>query len=81
MHNTDIAGVVMGTIQLILPHVPESEILGSVHLSDLGADSVDRVEIMSTILQQLGADIPLFEFSKFKNINQMVGFLEKEMKG
>ena len=44
-------------------------------LKDLGADSIDRVDIMSKTLEVLGLTIPLVELGRAKNIRDLVDIL------
>jgi polyketide biosynthesis acyl carrier protein len=57
----------------ILPGV--TEISGDKHLRELGADSVDRVEIILGVLDRLGVDEPMSSFSDLPNVGALVDFL------
>jgi len=74
MDREDIAGIVYKTIAKILP-VPPGEISGEKHIRDLGADSVDRVEIILSLIDQLKIHEPLASFAEIKNINGLVELL------
>jgi polyketide biosynthesis acyl carrier protein len=63
---------VLGTI---LPGVPRSEITGDRHLKDLGADSVDRVEIIMLLVDRLGLAEPMSSFSELPDLRALVDFL------
>ncbi len=69
--------VVREAIVSILPSVPADAIAGDKHLRDLGADSVDRIEIILTVLQRLGLDEPMASFGPLPNIDAMVTFLHE----
>lgn len=71
----DVAGAVREVIGTILPGVPPGQVVGDVHLRDLGADSVDRVEIILGVQERLGMDEPLSGFSDLKDIDALVEFL------
>ncbi|MCZ9353745.1 phosphopantetheine-binding protein [Streptomyces mutabilis] len=64
----------------ILPGVPEELIGGRRHLKDLGADSVDRVEIIATLIERIGISTPMSEFSDIPDIDTLVDFLCKEQR-
>lgn len=64
----------------ILPGVPEELIGGTRHLKDLGADSVDRVEIIATLVERTGISTPMSEFSDIPDIESLVDFLCKEQR-
>ena len=63
---------VLGTI---LPGVPRAEISGDKHLKELGADSVDRVEIIMLLVDRLRLDEPMSSFSELPDLRALVDFL------
>ncbi|AXH93310.1 acyl carrier protein [Micromonospora aurantiaca] len=67
--------VVHEVITEILPAVPGDRIPGDAHLRDLGADSIDRVEIILTLRERLGVDEPLGSFSDLPDIDHLVAYL------
>ncbi|MFI6482513.1 phosphopantetheine-binding protein [Nonomuraea sp. NPDC050663] len=60
--------------------LPGARIEGDLHLRDLGADSVDRVEIILGVLDRLGVQEPLSSFSEIPNIDALVDFLEERVR-
>ncbi|MEU9704938.1 phosphopantetheine-binding protein [Streptomyces sp. NPDC047981] len=70
-----MTAVVQEVVGRILPDVPREEIIGGRHLRDLGADSVDRVEIILGILERLGLDESMSSFSELPDIDALVDFL------
>ncbi|HEU5333224.1 MAG TPA: phosphopantetheine-binding protein [Actinocrinis sp.] len=75
---TDIARAVAEAVAEILPAVPVAEITGRRHLKDLGADSVDRVEIILTLLDRLGVELPLSRFADLPNLDAVIDLLHGE---
>ena len=69
--------VVRDVIITILPAVPPEAIVGNKHLRDLGADSVDRVEIILMLLDRLHLDEPMSGFSSLPDIDALVTFLHE----
>ncbi|MEO8033559.1 MAG: phosphopantetheine-binding protein [Acidobacteriota bacterium] len=67
--------VVREVITSILPSVPADAITGNKHLRDLGADSVDRVEIILMLLERLHLDEPMSSFGLLPNIDTLTTFL------
>ena len=53
----------------------ESEIDVQESLRDLGANSVDRMEIIVETMRKIGVKINMLEFANIKNIQEMVDFL------
>lgn len=72
---SDLLAVVFESVREILPTVEPDQLRPDVHLRDLGADSVDRVEIITTVLDRLGVDEPLASFTDLTNIDDMVDLL------
>jgi polyketide biosynthesis acyl carrier protein len=56
----------------ILPGVQLDEIDPSQHLKDLGADSVDRVEIITIAVERLGVRKPASAFSATRDISTLL---------
>ncbi|WP_326557420.1 acyl carrier protein [Micromonospora sp. NBC_01796] len=77
MTDTDLRRVVYEVIMEILPSVSDEQISGDKHLRDLGADSIDRVEIILGLRERLGIDEPLGSFSDLPDIDRLVGFLRE----
>jgi polyketide biosynthesis acyl carrier protein len=69
--------VVREVIVTILPAVPPEAIVGDKHLRDLGADSVDRVEIILMLIDRLHLDEPMSSFSSIPDIDSLVTFLHE----
>ncbi|MFI1018588.1 phosphopantetheine-binding protein [Streptomyces sp. NPDC020965] len=66
---------VVSMILEVLPGVSAAQVTDDLSLSDLGADSVDRVEIILSIKERLNCDRPLSEFAEIPNIGALVTFL------
>jgi polyketide biosynthesis acyl carrier protein len=71
----DVAGAVREAIGQILPTLPPGEVTGDRHLRDLGADSVDRVEIILGAQDRLGLAEPLSAFADLPDIDALVDLL------
>jgi len=75
-----VTRIVQETISSILPNLPAEAISGNKSLKDHGADSVDRVEIILTIMNRLGIDEPMSNFSSIPNIDELVDYLCRAQK-
>ena len=74
----DIAHAVIESVTEILPAVPAAEVTGHRHLKELGADSVDRVEIILMLLDRLGVELPLSSFADLPNLDSVIDLLHEE---
>jgi polyketide biosynthesis acyl carrier protein len=69
------ARLVVEVVTEILPGVDPRLIGGKRHLKDLGADSVDRVEIIAALLDRTRVDAPMSDFSDLPDIDSLIDFL------
>lgn len=74
MTKAEVFEVVKNIIIEILD-IPTSEIAIEKNLSDLGANSVDRMEIVTMSMECLGLKIPLLSFAAVSNIEGLVDVL------
>ncbi|RKT17078.1 polyketide biosynthesis acyl carrier protein [Streptomyces sp. 1114.5] len=69
------AALVREVVGQILPGLSPEEITGDKHLKQLGADSVDRVEIILGLMDRLRVDEPMSSFSDLRDIDALIDFL------
>ncbi|NVO12350.1 MAG: acyl carrier protein [Bacteroidales bacterium] len=70
-----VYGVVKNVIMEVLPDVNPEMINIEKALKDLGANSIDRMEIVTMSMEELGLKIPLMSFAQVSNIEGMVDVL------
>jgi polyketide biosynthesis acyl carrier protein len=70
-----VARALREAIAAILPALPAGEIDTGKHLRDLGADSIDRVEIILRVMERLGIEEPLASFSDIPTIGALLDLL------
>jgi polyketide biosynthesis acyl carrier protein len=81
MNKEDVFQAVKKNIVEILPHVSLNNIKIDGQLKDLGANSIDRMEIVTMSMEALGIKIPLVELGQVENIEGLVNLLyERKMK-
>ena len=71
MSKNDIFERVVQVIRNVLPDLDNHTFEFDDRLVDLGADSVDRAEIVNMLLEDLSLDIPRVELSRVKNIGEL----------
>jgi polyketide biosynthesis acyl carrier protein len=59
----------------IIPDIEPERIKPEESLRDLGANSVDRMDIVIEVMEELKLKIPLVEFGKVNNIQGLVDLL------
>jgi polyketide biosynthesis acyl carrier protein len=75
MTRAEIARLVPVVVREILPAVPAHTVTGTKHLRDLGADSIDRVEILLLLMDRIGLDEPLSTFADLPDLDAVVDVL------
>ncbi len=70
-----VAEAVTDAILAILPALSPADIRPDAHLKDLGADSVDRVEIIMSVIDRLGIDEPMSSFGNLPDVSALIRFL------
>lgn len=75
MNKADVVRMVHETIVSVLPRMTGRTIPGNQHLRDIGADSIDRVEIVSQLIQRFGLDMPMASFNDVADIGGLVELL------
>lgn len=65
----------------VRPDIAPEQIAYEVSLKELGADSVDRADICTSLKDDLGIDIQLVELGKVPNIGALVDLLHRLVAG
>lgn len=63
----------------ILPDLTADQIHREASMKDLGANSIDRFDIISDTMDELNIKIPLLQFGSLKNIGEVVDFLHENL--
>lgn len=64
MSRNEIFGVLVDVIMDILPEIAREDISYDTSLQDIGANSVDRMDIIIGTMETLGIKIPLVKFGE-----------------
>ncbi|MBP2630947.1 MAG: acyl carrier protein familyprotein [Firmicutes bacterium] len=79
MNKEDIFKIIVRHSCEVIPDLEGREILPSDRLVDLGANSVDRAEIVTMTMEVLELQIPRVELFGAKNIEGLVEILYKKI--
>jgi polyketide biosynthesis acyl carrier protein len=77
MNQQDVFQVVKKVTLEVLPFLPPEKVTIEKSLKDLGANSIDRMEVVTRSLEMLELNIPLVEFGKVKNLRELVDVFNK----
>ncbi|XOV79518.1 MAG: acyl carrier protein [Aestuariibacter sp.] len=75
MNLEHIIGKFADAIVEVLPELEEHKFIASDSLRELGANSIDRSEIIMMVLEELELNIPLVQFAKAANIGELAGIM------
>lgn len=75
MDKTAVFAVVKNVTLSILVGIDERQITPDKSLVDLGANSIDRVEVVTGAMEELGVKVPRVELFGAKNIGGLVDIL------
>lgn len=75
MNKEDIFKIIINQCCEILPELREHSFQRTDQMKDLGANSVDRVEIVTMVMQSLSLQIPRVELFGVRNIGELVDAL------
>ena len=79
MTRAQVLEIVMQQVREVLPHVAAPEIRPEVSLRDLGANSLDRMELVSLAMQALSLRFPVRELAKVSNIGELAEALHQRL--
>lgn len=71
----DIFAIIIGHTKEIIPELESHHFQPSDSLRALGANSVDRADILMMTLETLGLNIPLIEMAKAENIGELANII------
>lgn len=79
MNQEDIFAIVVRHAQEVVPGLENHRFQPSESLKDLGANSIDRSEIVMMTLDTLSLKIPLVDTVKASNIGELVSVLHARL--
>ncbi|MBD3316026.1 MAG: acyl carrier protein [Chitinivibrionales bacterium] len=77
MTKEQVFDVVKKVVMEILPDVESEQISMEKSLKDLGANSIDRMEVTTRSMEELGLELPQMTFAKVGNIEGLVEVLSE----
>jgi polyketide biosynthesis acyl carrier protein len=80
MEKNDVFQIVKDNIVAVVPELADRHITMEDSLKTLGANSVDRAEILIKSMASLKIKAPLVEFAQAKNIGELTDILFRHLK-
>ena len=75
----DVFEVVRRNTLEVLPEVPTDLVRIDGTLTDLGANSIDRADIVTMSMESLGITVPIREFQAVRDIQSLVDLLRRHL--
>jgi len=75
----EIVDIIAGHAKAVLPNLEGRDIQHADSLKELGANSVDRSEIIMMTLETLSTSIPLIEMARAANIGELAGIIHAKL--
>ena len=75
MNKEEIFEIIIGHAREVLPGLESHDFQSSDSLKALGANSIDRADIIMMTLETLSLNIPLMEMAKAENIGELAGII------
>lgn len=72
MTKGEIFEIILNNTEYFLSDIDKNSVTTQNSLKDLGANSIDRMDIVVKTMEDLKLTIPMVEFSNVKNIDQLI---------
>lgn len=79
MNVQEIFDIIVGHTREVLPDLEAHAFQFSDSLRELGANSIDRSEIVMLTLESLSLKIPMVEVAKAENMGELAGLLHAKL--
>jgi polyketide biosynthesis acyl carrier protein len=79
MNDDPVFDALRHSIVTVMNDIPAEAITVGARLRDLGANSVDRAEILTLTMQKLRLRVPLLEFARAENIGGLVELMRAKV--
>lgn len=77
MTNAEIFETVKQNVLKVLPNLRPDDVTTEGTLTDLGANSVDRADVVTMSMEDLGLTVPVSEFQEVHDIRSLVDVLAR----
>ena len=80
MSKEEILDIIKNKIVDLLPEIEKKNILDKDSMKDLGANSMDRFDILADTMSEIGIRVPFVEFGNLNNIGEVAELLYEKQK-
>ena len=75
--NDPVMEAIRRSVLEVLPELEPSQVTEEVSLTDLGANSIDRTEVVTMTMDDLGVSVPVGEFHDVRDIGSLARLLRR----
>ncbi|NEC18260.1 phosphopantetheine-binding protein [Streptomyces parvus] len=68
---------IRGSVLVVLPEVDPDRVTEDVSLTDLGANSIDRVDVVTMTMDELGISLSVTDFADVSDIGSLARLLRR----
>lgn len=79
MNKDDVFEIITNHIREVIPRLKNHKFEEHDALKDLGANSIDRSEIVMMTLESLSLNIPLIHIARAENIGELASILHEKL--
>ncbi|MGM1062359.1 phosphopantetheine-binding protein, partial [Saccharothrix sp. Mg75] len=72
MTHDEIFAVVRDNLLTVVPGIPRESVTIDAAMSDLGANSIDRAEVVTMTMERLNVVVPVMDFQHVADIRSLV---------
>ena len=80
MDRTQIYACLQRNLTTVLPDLEPSDITPDRSLADLGCNSIDRAEVVTLTMEDLGIAVPVMEFRDVGDVQALIGLFDKHIR-
>jgi polyketide biosynthesis acyl carrier protein len=79
MDERTIFEAIRRNVRVVIPEIPEDAIVLDGTLSELGLNSIDRVEVITLAMEELAIAVPVHEFHRGDTIGALVRVMRRHV--
>jgi polyketide biosynthesis acyl carrier protein len=72
-----ILAAIARSVRQVLPEISPDQVQPDRSLADLGCNSVDRAEVVSLVMEDLGVDVPVTAFTAVTDIGKLADLMRE----
>jgi polyketide biosynthesis acyl carrier protein len=75
--DAQILAAIRRNVTTVVPEIAAGDVVADRSLAELGCNSIDRAEIVTLTMEELGIDVPLSELRPGRDIGALIDLLRR----